>query len=136
MPRPFNPLHLSPRHTTSRAHVCSAASGDLSLALPLAPSAVGNDYLRDRQPQESFALNLHLCGACGNVQIEDVVNPGPPVPALHLCHHLVARAGRALPQVRRRVDRGTVPRAGGSLVIDIGSNDGSLLRPSANAATA
>ena len=53
--------------------------------------------------------------------------PGPAVPQLHLLDHLVARPGRALPQVRRGGRGRRRPRAG-SLVVDVGSNDGSLLR--------
>src|SRR5262245_50558767 len=56
-------------------HCLLCRSADLALALPLAHSAIGNDYLPTRQPQQEFAQNLHRCRVCGNVQIEDVVNP-------------------------------------------------------------
>jgi SAM-dependent methyltransferase len=102
-------------------------SSDLALALPLARSAVGNDYLRTRQPQERFALSLHLCGACGNVQIEDVVNPDllfraytySTTSSLGLVEHFRKYAAEIA------ANSGAAP---GSLVVDIGSNDGSLLK--------
>jgi SAM-dependent methyltransferase len=121
-----NPQTAKPTHY--KATCCLlCSSGDIALALPLARSAVGNDYLRDRQPQERFSLSLHLCRECGNVQIEDVVNPDllfrqytySTTSSLGLVEHFRKyaadiAAATALP-----------PR---SLVVDVGSNDGSLLR--------
>jgi SAM-dependent methyltransferase len=102
-------------------------SGDLALALPLARSAVGNDYLPVRRPQEEFVLNLHLCGACGNVQIEDVVHPDllfrqytySTTSSLGLVEHFRKYASEVA------TSAGTAP---GSLIVDVGSNDGSLLK--------
>ena len=45
-------------YKVTRCLLCG--SGDLALALPLARSAVGNDYLREARRQERFALSLHL----------------------------------------------------------------------------
>jgi len=102
-------------------------SRDLSLVLPLARSAVGNDYLREERPQEDFALSLNLCGACGNVQIEDVVRPDllfrqytySTTSSLGLVEHFRKYAADCIAAHRL---------AAGALVVDIGSNDGSLLR--------
>ncbi|MBA4186960.1 MAG: D-mycarose 3-C-methyltransferase [Planctomycetaceae bacterium] len=112
-------------YKATRCLLCG--SGDLSLALPLADSAVGNDYLRDRQPQQKFAQSLHLCGGCGNVQIEDVVNPDllfrqytySTTSSLGLVEHFRKYAAEIA---------GQVGLTAGSLVADIGSNDGSLLK--------
>ncbi|MDB5306305.1 MAG: D-mycarose 3-C-methyltransferase [Gemmataceae bacterium] len=102
-------------------------SGDLYLALPLAHSAVGNDYFQTAHPQQEFALNLHMCRACGNAQIEDVVNPDilfrsytySTTSSLGLVKHFHAYAAEVA---------GLSGAEPGSLVVDIGSNDGSLLR--------
>ncbi len=123
---------IEPRATTRATHYKATrcllcGSGDLTLALPLAHSAVGNDYLRDRQPQPKFALGLHLCGMCGNVQIEDVVNPDllfraytySTTSSLGLVEHFRKYAAEIA---------GQVGLTAGSLVADIGSNDGSLLK--------
>ena len=102
-------------------------SKNISLALPLAHSAIGNDYLPSPKPQDEFALSLHLCNDCGNVQIEDVVNPDilfrsytySTTSSLGLVKHFQTYAGEVAAK------SGAKP---GSLVVDIGSNDGSLLK--------
>lgn len=102
-------------------------SKNIALALPLATSAVGNDYFPTPRPQEAFALSLHLCPDCGNVQIEDVVNPDilfrsytySTTSSLGLVKHFQAYAGEIAAQSGAKT---------GALVIDIGSNDGSLLK--------
>lgn len=102
-------------------------SARLELAVPLAPSAIGNDYLAPPQPQERYSLNLMLCHDCGNVQVEDVVDPAllfraytyATSQSLGLVEHFRSYAGALLQRV---------PTPAGNLVIDIGSNDGSLLR--------
>jgi len=93
----------------------------------MAHSSVGNDYLRERQPQEKFALSLHLCGRCGNVQIEDVVNPD----LLFRAYTYSTTSSLGLVEHFRKYAAEIAAQAGltsGSLVADIGSNDGSLLK--------
>jgi SAM-dependent methyltransferase len=101
-------------------------SADLPLALPLAPSAVGNDYLPEPRPQEAFSLSLRLCRGCGNVQVEDVVDPDLLFRSYtYATRHslgLVKHFQHAAAELARRA--GLAP---GALVVDIGSNDGSLL---------
>jgi hypothetical protein len=93
----------------------------------MARSAIGNDYLRDRCPQEEFALSLYLCGKCGNVQIEDVVNPE----LLFRQYTYATRSSLGLIDHFRKYAAELAAQTGlttGSLVVDIGSNDGSLLQ--------
>jgi len=93
----------------------------------MARSAIGNDYLRDRRPQEEFALSLHLCGNCGNVQIEDVVNPD----LLFRSYTYATTSSLGLIEHFRNYAAEMAAQTGltsGSLVVDIGSNDGSLLK--------
>jgi hypothetical protein len=120
------PAAIRPTHyTATRCLLCG--SGELSLALPLARSAVGNDYLRERQPQQRFALSLHLCGSCGNVQIEDVVNPD----LLFRNYTYSTTSSLGLVEHFRKYAAEITGRCGvppGSLVVDVGSNDGSLLK--------
>jgi hypothetical protein len=100
----------------------------LRLAVPMAPSAIGNDYFpAPDQHQERYSLNLFLCTDCGNVQIEDVVDPAllfrnytySTTTSLGLVEHFRKYAVAFLQRV---------PTARGGLAVDIGSNDGSLLR--------
>ncbi|HEX4610744.1 MAG TPA: hypothetical protein VH092_21320, partial [Urbifossiella sp.] len=115
------PTHYKAR----RCLLCG--SPDLALALPLAHSAIGNDYLPTAQPQQEFAQSLHMCRACGNAQIEDVVRPDilfrsytySTSSSLGLVDHFRAYAGEVAAAA------GAEP---GSLAVDIGSNDGSLLK--------
>ena len=134
--QPFRLRRICCQDTLQAAHVFTLRRRRPVAGLAAGPSAVGNDYLRDRQPQESFALNLHLCGACGNVQIEDVVNPDllfrnytySTTSSLGLVEHFRKSADELI---------GEAPAPADSLVIDIGSNDGSLLQVrSANGAIA
>ena len=114
--------------THYRARQCLLCrSSNLALALPLAPSAIGNDYLPSIEPQQEFAQNLHLCLDCDNVQIEDIVNPDilfrsytyATTSSLGLVKHFQTYAAEVAKF------SGAEP---GSLVIDIGRNDGSLLK--------
>src|SRR5215207_6529386 len=102
-------------------------SKNISLALPLAHSAIGNDYLPSPKPQDEFALSLHLCHDCGNVQIEDVVNPD----LLFRAYTYSTTSSLGLVEHFRKYAAETAGRWGvtpNSLVVDIGSNDGSLLK--------
>jgi Putative zinc binding domain len=114
----------SPGRTHYKAECClMCRSKNIAVALPLAHSAIGNDYFPTPRPQEQFSLSLHLCHDCGNVQIEDVVNPDilfrsytySTTSSLGLVNHF----RRYAEEVSNGVGLQT-----GSLVIDIGSNDG------------
>ncbi len=112
-------------YTATRCLLCG--EDQLALALPLKSSAVGNDYLREQHDQQKFSLNLHLCSNCGNVQIEDVVNPD----LLFRAYTYSTTSSLGLVEHFRKyvaeIDQ-TVRLTPGSLVVDIGSNDGSLLK--------
>lgn len=102
-------------------------SRNIQLALPLARSAIGNDYFATAQPQEEFALSLWLCVDCGNVQIEDIVNPD----LLFRSYTYSTSSSLGLVKHFRQYAEEAAKRTGAksrSLVVDIGSNDGSLLK--------
>jgi SAM-dependent methyltransferase len=113
--------HYKPRHCL----MCR--SSNLAPVLPLARSAVGNDYLRTRERQEEYSLSLHLCGTCGNVQIEDVVNPD----LLFRQYTYATTSSLGLVEHFRKYAAECAAGYGlarGALVVDVGSNDGSLLK--------
>jgi SAM-dependent methyltransferase len=125
---PSSRTQASDRATHYKARRCLLChSGDIELVLPLARSAIGNDYLAECRVQDAYSLNLHLCKACGNVQIEDVVNPDllfrqytyATKSSLGLVEHFRKYAEEMVASTH------TTP---GSLVVDVGSNDGSLLQ--------
>ncbi len=116
---------FSPRAT---CRLCGA--GRLQLALPLAPTPLGDHFVaaeRLDQLQEAYPLDLMLCGDCGNVQLQHVVNPEiiyrqytyTSSVSLGLVEHFQRYADAVL----QRVDPPP-----GSLVVEIGSNEGAMLR--------
>ena len=123
-----SPTPSTPNTYYRRTTCVLCGSGKLELAVPLGRSAIGNDYvLSPDQPQELYSLNLFLCTDCGNVQVEDVVDPDllfrsytySTAHSLGLVDHFRKYAVELL----RRL-----PTSPGNLIVDIGSNDGSLLR--------
>jgi SAM-dependent methyltransferase len=108
-------------------HCLMCHSKDIELVMPMAKTAIGNDYFPNLQQQETFSLSLYLCRQCGNVQIEDVVNPE----LLFRSYTYSTKSSLGLVEHFRQYSEAVAKRSGasaGSLVIDIGSNDGSLLK--------
>src|SRR6266542_4195971 len=105
-------------------------STDRELVFPLAPTPVGEGYIPAHllgEKQESYPMDLYLCRACGHAEFPDVINPEilyrnylyQTSISLGLVEHFRGYADEVV--------RGVRP-ATGALVIDIGSNDGSLLK--------
>jgi SAM-dependent methyltransferase len=102
----------------------------LELVLSLAPTPPANAFVRADQldqQTEYFPLDVFFCHGCGHVQLLDIVDPGllfehyvyvsgtSPVFVEHFRKYAAAVLGRLTPRP-------------GSLAVDIGSNDGTLLR--------
>ncbi|MBI3553538.1 MAG: class I SAM-dependent methyltransferase [Elusimicrobia bacterium] len=116
--------------TIVRRKTCRLCDGkDLKAVLELAPSPLADSYIpqsRLSEPQELYPMDLYLCGTCGFSQMLDVVQPQ----AIYFDYiyetksslGLVEHFGRYCDEVVKRI--GLKP---GSLVVDLGSNDGSLL---------
>jgi SAM-dependent methyltransferase len=113
------------RRTTCR--LCG--SGDIELAIPLTPTPVADDFVpvsRLDEPQETFPLDVVLCRACGLVQLVDVVDAS----SIYVEYRYVTKSSPGLSDhfhayadhVARRL-----ALAPGSSVVEIGSNDGTLL---------
>lgn len=112
----------------TRCRLCE--SSNVTLALPIAPTPVADAYIAQAlrtAPQPSFPLDLYLCTDCGHAQLMDVVDPEllfgnyiySTSNSLGLVEHFRAYAVNVVERFR--------PYAG-SLAVDIGSNDGTLLR--------
>ena len=103
---------------------------DLELVVPLAPTPVAEKYVTEQelsQPTPIYPLDLYMCKSCGHVQLLDVVDPQ------FLFDNYTYMSGNTKPLVQHfdEVADSTCSRYDvqpGSLVVDIGSNDGSLLR--------
>lgn len=100
----------------------------LDLVLPLTPTPLADAYAPSKDiVQEIYPLDLYLCRDCGHVQLLDVVKAGviyrdyiyETKSSLGLVDHFRNYAQEAVEQFK-------VPKD--SFVVDIGSNDGSLLR--------
>ncbi|HBH97460.1 MAG TPA: hypothetical protein DDX89_06725, partial [Candidatus Omnitrophica bacterium] len=105
-------------------------SRELALALSLGDTPLANEFVEADQvdkPQDRFPLKVHLCRVCGHAQLLDVVDPQ------RLFRHYVYVSGTSPVFVEhfRRYAAEVLQWTGmppGSRVIEIGSNDGTLLR--------
>lgn len=102
---------------------------EVELAVPMRPTPIADAYVpptEANRPQPLYPLDLYLCRACGHVQLLDIIDPellfGTYIYStgisLGLREHFRTEADML-------VSRFSVPT--GSLVVDIGSNDGTLL---------
>ena len=116
--------------THSRRDTCRlCGSLHLELALPLAATPVGDAYVPAAhldKPQETYPLDLWLCRTCGLAQLVDLVDPSilyvEYVYYTSISLGLVEHFNSYANDVWNRIQ----PPAG-SLVVDVGSNDGTLL---------
>ncbi len=113
-----------------RRDTCRLCGGrDLTLVLELAPTPPANAFVaadaRDRD-QPRYPLDVFFCRDCAHVQLLDVVDPGM------LFRNYVYVSGTSPVFVRHFEDYADAvverfkPRPG-ALVVDVGSNDGTLL---------
>lgn len=118
----------TPCHHNYHCRLCSGTS--LRQVLPLEASPIADAYVpasRLTEPQPRFPMDLYQCDACGHVQLLDVVSPDvlfkdyfyntsdSPGLVEHFRKYVEALATRFAPQA-------------GELAVDIGSNDGTVLR--------
>lgn len=118
------------QHVTRKSVCRLCGSRALELVLPIRPSPIGDAFVaadRLQEKQDLFPLDCYLCGDCGHLQNLDIVDPEilfreytyRTSVSLGLVEHFKSYAhsvvsGLAIPE--------------GSLVVEIGSNDGSLLK--------
>jgi SAM-dependent methyltransferase len=116
-------------HHRTTCRLCGAS--ELDLVLPIRPSAIGDAFLprdqAEREHQRVYPLDVYLCLQCGHLQNLDIVNPEilfrnytyRTSVSVGLVNHFRAYAASAVQELR-------IPP--NSLVMEIGSNDGSLLK--------
>ena len=114
-----------------RRNRCRMCEGPrLELALPIKASPIADAYVpaaRLGQVQPIYPLDLYLCLDCGHVQNLDIVDPE----TLFRDYLFLTSASGGLVEHFREYAAEVISRFGirpGSLVVEIGSNDGSLLR--------
>jgi len=117
---------LCKRRRTCR--LCDSAN--VTSVVNLTPTPPANAFVAKAElgnPQQTFPLELFFCETCGHVQLLDVVDPA------HLFRNYVYVSGTAPSFVKHFEDyaKACIDRfqpAAGALVVDIGSNDGTLLK--------
>jgi SAM-dependent methyltransferase len=111
-----------------QCRLCDDAN--LQLVLPIAASPIADAYVgaeKLTEKQDAYPLDLYLCLECGHVQNLDVVDPE----ILFRDYTYVTASSLGLVEHYRRYADEVTARFGmrpGSLILEIGSNDGSLLR--------
>jgi hypothetical protein len=114
-----------------RAQCRLCGAGKLEAVVSLTPTPVADAYVSAQQvgePQDVYPLELSFCHACAHVQLLDVVNP-----RLMFRDDYTYRSGSSKGIVKHFSEYAASVLArerppGGSLVVEIGSNDGTLLR--------
>ncbi|HUQ69216.1 MAG TPA: class I SAM-dependent methyltransferase [Planctomycetaceae bacterium] len=109
---------------------CLCESPQLEVVLPLEPSPIGDAFVTAAErdvPQPFLPLDVALCRACGHAQLQEVVNPR------HLFVDYLFLTGNSAGLVEhfRRFAETMQARFSlkpGESVLEIGSNDGSLLQ--------
>lgn len=103
---------------------------DLELVFQLKPSPIGDAYVtaeRKDIPQPSYPIDLFMCRDCGLAQLIDVIDPdilyGEYIYVTASSLGLAEHFGGYAEDVIKRASLGP-----GSLVVDLGSNDGTLLK--------
>lgn len=115
---------------TRRGTCRLCGSRDLERVLKLAPTPIGDACVaadRVDEPQDTYPLDLFLCMGCGLAQLIDVIDPDILYRDFwyetSISLGLVDHFERYAEEVLRRL-----APADGSMVVDIGSNDGTLLK--------
>lgn len=114
------------RRTTCR--LCESAA--LGLAVPLAPSPIADAYVpasRLSEPQPSYPLDLYLCAECGHIQNLDIVDPSD----LFREYLFTTGSSGGLVSHFKTYATDMVASLGlgrGDRVVEMGSNDGTLLQ--------
>ena len=114
--------------TRKTCRLCHADK--LTIGLPMQPTPIGDNYLTAdtlKSREEIFNLDLYLCESCGQAQLRDVVSPELLYPAFPY----VTSVSVGLPEHFRKfaedlMSQQSIPA--GSFVVEIGSNEGPMLR--------
>ena len=118
-------------HPIFRRDTCRLCGDrDVELVLQLTPTPPVDAYVPPERLnilQEVYPLDLFLCHACGHAQLLDVVSPE----VLYRDYIYVTSSSPGLVEHFQKYADGVLRLLNpseGSLVVDIGSNDGTLLR--------
>lgn len=118
-------------HVTHRDTCRLCGSKNVQKVVELEPIPLSENYSTDRTVSASkprYPVDVYMCADCGHVQHLDVIDPD----ILWDSYTYYSGEAKGMPehfqQMSNKFVAKTKPPAG-ALVIDIGSNDGSLLKP-------
>ncbi len=116
--------------TVTAKSVCRVCAGkSLRKVLSLGSTPPANAFVKDlKQPEQFFPLELSFCNGCGFVQLTHVVSPE----LLFRDYVYVSSTSPVFVEHFRELAAAIIARfklPQNSLVVDVGSNDGVLLRP-------
>jgi SAM-dependent methyltransferase len=112
-------------HRRTNCRLCDSTA--LKLAIPMKPSPIGDAFVKDKNSeQELFPLDVYICETCAHLQNLDVVDPKilfgnytyQTSHSLGLVEHFKKYAAHVVSKLG--IDKPV-------FVMEIGSNDGSLL---------
>lgn len=115
-------------HHSTNCRLCK--SGNLKMVIPLEKIPLTEKYINKNkldEPHELFPIDIYMCLDCSHVQLLDVINPDI------LWDDFTFRTGQAQVIIDHMKDvaQKTCSKYNiqtNSLIIDVGSNDGTLLR--------
>jgi SAM-dependent methyltransferase len=117
-------------HVTHKTDCRLCGSSSLDHVLPIRPSPIGDAFVsaeRRGEPQDLYPLDCYLCLDCGHLQNLDVVDAD----VLFRGYTYRTSVSLGLVEHFKRYAHSVVQSLGiakGSLVVEMGSNDGSLLK--------
>ena len=117
-------------HVTHKTDCRLCGSSSLDHVLPIRPSPIGDAFVsaeRRGEPQDLYPLDCYLCLDCGHLQNLDVVDAG----ILFRDYTYRTSVSLGLVEHFKRYAHSVVQSLGiakGGLVVEMGSNDGSLLK--------
>jgi SAM-dependent methyltransferase len=116
----------------SRRDTCRlCGSAAVERVVQLEPIPLSENYAADRAlatGRPRYPVDVYMCADCGHVQHLDVIDPA----VLWDSYTYYSGNAKGMPEHFRQMADQMLARAApppGALVVDIGSNDGSLLRP-------
>lgn len=113
-----------------RTHCRLCDSEDLECVVNLTPTPPANALVTQAalaEPQIEYPLDVYRCGNCGHVQLLDIIDPKE----LFSHYVYVSSTSPVMVEYLRNQAEQIIARAGlqtGDLVVEFGSNDGTLLR--------
>jgi SAM-dependent methyltransferase len=104
---------------------CRLCDGALETIIRLEDTPPANELVESPRPQDMFPLALARCAACEHFQIQTVVDPSRMFGVYHYTSGTSPVFRRHLEGLAQELSGRLAP---GDLVVEIGSNDGTLLK--------